>query len=190
MVDAWETTLPCAVTTLSIGISPIAARQAANMQPIAQIVPHAARGTGAATSAAVGDWNSTIAERAGSSCRIARLVAPGERVSKSGMAWPLAVEMAVLLGPELAVDGAVVEKHVVRRAVDGPAVFQDEDLVAIDQGRQAMRNDHHRPAARDAKQIGVQQRLALGIERASRLVEDEDARIGDQRARDRKQLPR
>src|SRR5215472_12375827 len=189
MVDAWETNLPGAVTTRSIGISAIAARQAANIPPIAQIVARPARGTGAATSAAVGDWNSTIAERVGSSCRIARLVAPGERAGKGGMTQPLAFEVTVLLRPELAVDGTAFEKHVVRRDVDDPALFQDEDLVAIDQGRQAMRHDHHRPTARDAKQTGVQQRLTFRIQRAGRLVEDQDARIGDQRACDRKSLP-
>ena len=40
----------------------------------------------------------------------------------------------------------------------------------------------------DAQQIGVDHRLALGIERAGRLVEDQDARIVDQRARDREPL--
>ena len=42
--------------------------------------------------------------------------------------------------------------------------------------------------ARDAEQVGIDQRLALRVERAGRLVEDQDARIGDQRARDREPL--
>ena len=73
------------VTTLSIGISHIAAMHAANMLPIIQIVPRAARGIGAATMAVVGDWNSKSAGSVESSDRLVRLVAPDGRVSKSGM---------------------------------------------------------------------------------------------------------
>jgi hypothetical protein len=67
------------------------------------------------------------------------------------MTWPLIPQMTVLLGPELPVDAAAFEKQTVRRDVDGFAVFQDEDLVTVDQGRQAVRNNDHRPAVRDAK---------------------------------------
>jgi len=72
------------------------------------------------------------------------------------MRSPLAVEMAALLHPELAIDGTAFEEQGVRREVDSLATFQDQDLITVDQGRQAMRDEHHRPAARDAKQIGVQ----------------------------------
>src|SRR5208337_2058516 len=53
---------------------------------------------------------------------------------------------------------------------------------------QTVRNNHHRPVARDAKQVGVEQRLAFRIEGARRLVENEGARIGDQRTGDREPL--
>ena len=47
-----------------------------------------------------------------------------------------------------------------------------QDLVAIDQRGQAVRDDHHRPALAEPDQVGVDQRLALRVERAGRLVED------------------
>ena len=97
--------------------------------------------------------------------------------------------MAALLHPELAVDGAAFEQQAVRRDVNRLAPFQNEDLITVDQRRQAMRDDYHRAAARDAKQISVQQRLALRIERVGRLVQDQDSRIADQCARNRKSLP-
>ena len=52
-----------------------------------------------------------------------------------------------------------------------------------------MGNRDHRAAPRDLLDIGVDDGLAVGIERAGRLVENEDARIEDQGARDRQALP-
>src|SRR5215831_4255694 len=152
------------------------------MLEMTQIVPRAVRGIGAAAMTLDGDWNSRIAAAVGSFARLVRLAG-------LGMASPLIFEMAVLLRPELPVDAAALQEKTVRRDVDSLAVFQDKDLVAVDQGRQAMRNDDHCPAVRDAQQIGIQDRLALRIERAHCLVEDQDARIGDEGARDRQPLP-
>jgi hypothetical protein len=42
-------------------------------------------------------------------------------------------KMAVLLGPELAIDQAAVEQHLVRRNVDQIALLDHQDLVALDQ---------------------------------------------------------
>ena len=47
-----------------------------------------------------------------------------------------------------------------------------------------MRDDDHRSALRDATDVVVDYRFAVRIERAGRLVEDENARVEDQRARD------
>ena len=64
------------------------------------------------------------------------------------------------------------------------ALLEDEDLVGRDQRREAMGNDDQRPAGGDARNVGVDDRLAFGVEGARRLVEDEDARIDDQRPGD------
>ena len=68
--------------------------------------------------------------------------------------------------------------------IDDLAAVEHEDLVAVDQRRQTVRDDHHRAAVRHALQIGVDQRLALRIERRGRLVEDHQLGIDDQRAGD------
>ena len=52
--------------------------------------------------------------------------------------------------------------------------------MAVDQRREAMRNDHHRPTVRHALKISIYQRFALRIERRGRLVEDQQLGIGDQ----------
>ena len=48
-----------------------------------------------------------------------------------------------------------------------------------------MRYDQHRPPLGDAQQVGVDDRLAFGVERAGGFVEDQDARIADEGASDR-----
>ena len=45
-----------------------------------------------------------------------------------------------------------------------------------------MGNDHHRPAAGDPQQVGVHQCFGFRIERAGRLIKDQNARIGNQRS--------
>ncbi len=52
-----------------------------------------------------------------------------------------------------------------------------------------MRDDHHRPSARDAEQVGVDQRFALRVERARGFVQKQDARVGNEGAGDRETLP-
>ena len=63
--------------------------------------------------------------------------------------------------------------------------IENENGIRIDQRRQPMRNDDQRATVTDAMQIGVDDRFAIGVERARRLVEDEDPRIDDQGARNR-----
>ena len=92
--------------------------------------------------------------------------------------------MTVLLRPELAIGQAALHQLLMRADIHDLALLHHQDLVAIDQGGQSVRDDHHRPAAGDAEQIGVDHRLALGIERAGRLVQDQDPWIVDQGAGD------
>ncbi len=75
--------------------------------------------------------------------------------------------------------GAVFDKAA---AVDG------DDAVAAADGREPVRDDEHRSPAADLLHALLDDALALVIERARRLVENEDARIGDERARDRQPL--
>ena len=95
----------------------------------------------------------------------------------------------MLLVPEAAVDVAAVEQFLVRADVVNAAALEDEDRIRIHQRGEAVRDDNQGAALRDAQQVGVDDRLAVGVERARRLVEDQDARIADQRAGDRETLP-
>jgi hypothetical protein len=65
------------------------------------------------------------------------------------------------------------------------AGLDGDDPVTRAHRREAMGDDQHRAAAGDLLQVGLDDLLALGVERAGRLVEDQDPRIGDQRAGDR-----
>ena len=72
--------------------------------------------------------------------------------------------------------------------VVNPAAFEDENRVGVDQRGQAVRDDDQGAALRNAQQVGVDDRLAVGVERAGRLVEDQDPRVADQRPRNREPL--
>src|SRR5215210_5257945 len=102
MVGDCDTTLPGVVTTLSTSITPRATKHAATMLLTTREMPRAARGTGTLVMAVEGDWNSRIAGRVGSSRSASSvLVALEEGRSESCMTRTLAVEVTILLRPEL-----------------------------------------------------------------------------------------
>jgi hypothetical protein len=90
--------------------------------------------------------------------------------------------MTILLIPEMAVDLAASKQFLVRSDVLYPAAFEHQDGVRFHQRRQPMRYHDETASMRNARQVGVDDRLALGVEGAGRLIEDEDARINDERA--------
>src|SRR4029450_222876 len=96
--------------------------------------------------------------------------------------------MPVLLLPERAIDGAALKHLLVRTDVDDLTLVKDEDLVAVDEGGQPVRDNDHRPPLGDAQKVRVKVCLALGIKCARRLVQDQKARVGDEGARDGKTL--
>ena len=96
--------------------------------------------------------------------------------------------MAGLLMPKVAVDVATRQQLFVPPNILYGTLLEHENRVGRHQGRQAVRDDDHRSAVSDARDIGVDDRLAIRVERARRFVEDQDARIDDQRARNRQTL--
>src|ERR1700730_16965901 len=76
---------------------------------------------------------------------------PTHQSRGDGSAGASAVEVAVLLRPQLAIERAPLEQDIVRRQIHDLALLQDEDLVAVGQGRQAVRDDDHRPPRSDAQ---------------------------------------
>ncbi len=71
-----------------------------------------------------------------------------------------------------------------RAVLDQAASVDGDDPVGAADGGEAMGDDEHGAALRDALHVLLDDPLALIVERAGRLVEDEDARIGHQRAGD------
>src|SRR6185437_4082823 len=89
---------------------------------------------------------------------------------------------------KLGVRPAQPDQLVVSSILDQPAPIERDDAVRAPHCRQAVCDDEHRAAPRDVLHVVLNNTLALVIERAGRLIEDQDARIGDERAGDRNAL--
>ena len=96
---------------------------------------------------------------------------------------------AVLFVVELFVAAALGDELGVRPAFEDLALLDDEDLVGTANGGQAVRDDEGGPALAKVVEALLDERLGLTVEAGGRLVEDEDARIGEQSACDRETLP-
>ena len=72
--------------------------------------------------------------------------------------------------------------------VDGTALIQDQDGVRVYQRGKPMRDNDHGAALCDPSQVGIDDRFALGIERTSGLVEDQELGVDQKRAGDRDPL--
>ena len=76
-----------------------------------------------------------------------------------------------------------------RAAFHDAAGVEHHDLVGAAHGGEAVRDDQHRPVAHQLLDGLLHQPLALGVERAGGLVEDQDGRVAEQRPRDGHPLP-
>ena len=75
-----------------------------------------------------------------------------------------------------------------RAARRDAAVVEDDDLVGERDRREAVGDDDRRPAAHRLAQAVADLRLGRRVDRRGRVVEDQDARVDDERARDRDAL--
>ena len=80
------------------------------------------------------------------------------------------------------------EQGRMRRDVEDLALIHDQDIVALGQRGEPVRNDDHRAPAGDAHEVGADNRLALRVECAGRLVEQHHWRLHGERAGDRDTL--
>ncbi len=90
------------------------------------------------------------------------------------------------------VAAALRHQLVVRAELDDAAVLEDADAIGVTDGREAMRDEDRRAAARRGKDAIENLRFAAHVELRGRLVEQHDARAelnGAQRARERHALP-
>ncbi len=95
----------------------------------------------------------------------------------------------VLPGVEVVIAAAEGEQLLVAAALDDLPLLQHQDRVRPADGRQPVGDDEGRPPLHQLGQPFLDQRLALAVERRGRLVQDQDARIGQDRPRDRHPLP-
>ena len=68
------------------------------------------------------------------------------------------------------------------------AAVHDEDRVGVADRRQAVGDDERRPAVHQPGHRALDEDLGPRVDRGGRLVEDEDRRVGEERAGDRQQL--
>src|SRR5262249_47030506 len=82
--------------------------------------------------------------------------------------------------PKMSVDVATLEEFLVPPDVVNLATFEDEDRIGRNEHREAMRDRDDGAPVADAVDIGVDDRLALRVERAGRFVENQHRRIDDE----------
>ena len=75
-----------------------------------------------------------------------------------------------------------------RALLDDAAVLEDDDQVGVADGREAVRDHERRPAGEEGAERPLDLPLGADVDRGSRLVEDQDARVGEQGARERDEL--
>ena len=80
------------------------------------------------------------------------------------------------------------EQLVVRALLDDLAVLEHDDQVGVADRREAVRDDERGPAVQEAAERALDLALGADVDRARRLVEDQDPRVGEQRARERDEL--
>src|SRR5438552_2389643 len=89
---------------------------------------------------------------------------------------------------ERRVAAAGEDQVLVAADLDDATAVEDDDLVRIADGRETVGDRDRRAALREAVERLLHEPLGLGVERARRLVEDEDRRVAQDRARDRDAL--
>ena len=87
------------------------------------------------------------------------------------------------------IERTVGQQLVVRAHGDDAAAFHHGDPVRVPDGREPMRDDQHGAPGHQPLERELDHALALGVERARRLVQQQDRTIGEDRARDREPLP-
>ena len=101
----------------------------------------------------------------------------------------VAQEPAALVRPQARVQAVAREQAPVVALLDDAAVIDHEQAVHRGDRRQAVRDRHHRLAFHQPIEALLDRRLDFGVERAGRLVEQQDRRVLQHHARDRDALP-
>src|SRR2546427_81715 len=89
-----------------------------------------------------------------------------------------------LPGHQTGVDAAPAEQLAVRALLDQPSLVEHEDAVGAHDTRETVGEDEGGAASHETIERRLDQRLALRVDRRERLVEHEDRRVAQERARD------
>src|SRR5258708_1273679 len=92
---------------------------------------------------------------------------------------------AVLLVVEIAISSGERVKRRVRAALDDSSAFDDQNLIGAPNRGKAMGDDESRAPAHQLREAFLDQHFGFGIEARSRFVQNQDARIRQNRAPDR-----
>src|SRR5262249_33557163 len=169
------TILPGATATMSTVPSTV---HASATQKTATIV--------AATARPIGEGGvsttSSAAGRKAASCRARRDRGSGKRTTFGASADILDSGLQIM---KLGIAAAGANQLDVSAVLCDPPALQGYDAIDPANRRKPMRNDEDRPSFDDAFHVVLDDPLALVVEGACGLVEDQDARLRDQRARSR-----
>ena len=77
---------------------------------------------------------------------------------------------------------AGLDQPVMRTVLDQTAAIERDDAISRPYGREPVRDDQNRPPLGDLFHVVLNDALALIVEGARRLIEDQNARVGDERA--------
>ena len=96
-----------------------------------------------------------------------------------------AVALLRLHAPKPAIKAiAARQQRLVGALLHDRAIFDRDNAIAMAHRREPVGDDDHSAPSHDLAHVGLNSTLALVIQRACRLVKDQDARLGDERARD------
>jgi hypothetical protein len=77
---------------------------------------------------------------------------------------------------------ARLDQRVMGAVLDQAAALERDDAIRRPHGREPVRDDQNRPPLGDLLHVLLNDALALIVEGARRLIEDQNARVGDERA--------
>src|SRR5215469_1839941 len=137
----------------------------------------------------IGDGGvSTISSAAGRNASSSRRFGCGRRsgmtrcTDLSGIASSADLMEPSLQTMQRRIAAASFDESVVAAVLDQAAAIERDDAVRRPHRREPMRDDQHRPPVGDILHVTLNDALALIVQRAGRLVEDQDARVCDKRA--------
>src|SRR5262249_33737116 len=133
---------------------------------------------------------STISRAAGRNASSARRrpgVRPNRLMRRVGLAGTTALTgfMQASLQPvQRCIAAAGLDQDVVGSVLDQTAAFQGDDAIGRPHCREPVRDDEHGAPLGDGFHVFLNDLLALIVESARRLIEDQNTRVGDECTRD------